>query len=114
MQYKIFEGNMERLEKKLQRISNKCKKYGNDFHYEKIGEEFQKDSDEYGNKFFSKYYIIEVSGTALISNDWRFVAVLEHQEHAKNYRNIPEDVWNAEVSMIVPYYDRISVEIEAR
>ena len=29
MQYKIFEGNMERLEKKLQRISNKCKKYGN-------------------------------------------------------------------------------------
>ena len=36
------------------------------------------------------------------------------EKHAKNYRNIPEDVWNAEVSMIVPYYDRISVEIEAR
>lgn len=34
------------------------------------------------------------------------------EKHAKNYRNIPKDVWNAEVSMIVPYYDRISVEIE--
>lgn len=90
MQYKIFEGNMERLEKKLQRISNKCKKYGNDFHYEKIGEEFQKDSDEYGNKFFSKYYIIEVSGTALISNDWRFVAVLEHQEHGNIIKKSPD------------------------
>lgn len=36
------------------------------------------------------------------------------EKHSKNYKNIPEDIWNAEVSMIVPYYDRISIEIEAR
>lgn len=36
------------------------------------------------------------------------------EKHAKNYRNIPKDVWNAEVSMIVPYYDRINVEIKVR
>ena len=46
MQYKIFEGNMNRLEKKLQRISNKCMKYGNDFTYEKIGEEVRSLADE--------------------------------------------------------------------
>lgn len=33
MTYKIFEGNLERLEKKLTRIANKCKKYGCDFRY---------------------------------------------------------------------------------
>ena len=31
MVYTIFEGNMERLEKKLTRIFNKCKAYGCDF-----------------------------------------------------------------------------------
>lgn len=92
MQYRIFEGNMERLEKKLQRISNKCKKYGNDFLYKKIGEEFREDSDEYGNKYFSKYYIVDVSGTALISNKWRFVAVLEHQDHGNIIKKSPDAI----------------------
>ena len=41
MQYSIFEGNLERLEQKLVRIQNKCKKYGADFHYEVVGEEFK-------------------------------------------------------------------------
>ena len=27
--------------------------------------------------------------------------------------HIPDDVWNSDVSMIVPYYERISIEIEA-
>ena len=38
MVYAIFEGNMERLEKKLNRIANKCKAYDCDFHYEQVGE----------------------------------------------------------------------------
>ena len=41
MQYPIFEGNLERLEQKLVRIQNKCKKYDCSFTYEKIGEEFK-------------------------------------------------------------------------
>lgn len=40
MEYKILEENMERLEKKLNKIAAKCKKYGNEFVYEKVGEEY--------------------------------------------------------------------------
>lgn len=32
MKYAIYEGNLDRLEKKLKRIFNKCKAYGCDFH----------------------------------------------------------------------------------
>ena len=39
--YRIFEANMERLEKKLKRISNNCKKYGNDFQYKIVDEEWE-------------------------------------------------------------------------
>lgn len=79
MQYRIFEANLERLEKKLQRISNKCKKYGNDFTYEKIGEEYEEREHEDGSKEVVKYIIIEASGKAII-NDWQFVASVEHTE----------------------------------
>lgn len=41
MKYAIYEGNLDRLEKKLKRIFNKCKAYGCDFHYEQTGEEFR-------------------------------------------------------------------------
>lgn len=34
------------------------------------------------------------------------------EKHSGDFTHIPEDVWNAEVNMIVPYYDRISIEIE--
>jgi hypothetical protein len=36
------------------------------------------------------------------------------EKHSNDYTGIPEDVWNAEVNMIVPYFDRISIEIEAQ
>lgn len=45
MTYKIFEGNLERLEKKLTKISNKCTKYGCDFHYQQVGEVFEEVKD---------------------------------------------------------------------
>lgn len=77
MQYKIFEGNMERLEKKLARIAKKCEKYGNSFRYEVVGEEFEEKIDKYNRKEILKYVIVEAEGTAII-NDWRFVASVEH------------------------------------
>lgn len=46
MVYEIFEGNFERLEKKLNRIGNKCKKYGCDFCFSVIGETFREVIDE--------------------------------------------------------------------
>lgn len=36
------------------------------------------------------------------------------EKHSHDFTKIPEDIWNAEVSMIVPYYDRISIEVDAK
>ena len=79
MEYKIFEGNMERLEKKINKIATKCKKYGNEFMYEKIGEEFAEHEDEDGNKCTVKYIVVNVEGKAIINN-WKFIASVQHTE----------------------------------
>ena len=80
MKYAIYEGNIDRLEKKLKRISNKCKAYGCDFHYEQTGEEFRELKDEKGNKYTARFVLVEAEGTAII-NDWEFIAELEHTEN---------------------------------
>lgn len=80
MKYAIYEGNVDRLEKKLKRISNKCKAYGCDFHYEHTGEEFRELKDEKGNKYTARFVLVEAEGTAII-NDWEFIAELEHTEN---------------------------------
>ena len=36
------------------------------------------------------------------------------ERHSHDYSNIPEDVWYADVSAIVLYHDRISIEVEAK
>lgn len=36
------------------------------------------------------------------------------EKHSNDYTNVPDDIWNAEVDMIVPYYDRISIEVQAK
>jgi hypothetical protein len=79
MKYAIYECNLDRLEKKLKRIFNKCKAYGCDFHYEQTGEEFRELKDEKGNKYTARFVLVEAEGTAVI-NDWEFVAELEHTE----------------------------------
>lgn len=75
--YRIFEGNMERLEKKLKRIQNKCSRYGCDFTYEKIGEEFKTVTNKEGNLETIKMIVVKAEGKAIV-NDWQFVATLEH------------------------------------
>ena len=70
--YMIYEGNMERLEKKLNRIANKCKKYGCDFHYAEVGETFK---DVEGQ--VKRFVLVEADGVAVI-NGWQFVARIEH------------------------------------
>lgn len=84
MKYAIYEGNLDRLEKKLKRIFNKCKAYGCDFHYEQTGEEFRELKDEKGNKYTARFVLVEAEGTAVI-NDWEFVAELEHTEKAERH-----------------------------
>ena len=76
MRYAILEGNMDRLEKKLNRIGNKCRKFGCDFRFERVGEEFREISID-DDTFNARFIIIEVEGKARV-NGWRFLASVEH------------------------------------
>lgn len=80
MRYSIWEGNMEALMKKVTRIQNKCKKYGCDFHFEEVGEEFKTYEVDEGEERTIRYIIVEAEGIAII-NDWQFVASLEHTDN---------------------------------
>lgn len=77
--YAIYEGNMPRLESKLKRIQNKCKKYGCTFHYEQVGEEFRTVKTEDGKDRILRFVLVEAEGKALL-NGWRFVATLDHTD----------------------------------
>lgn len=99
MVYSIFEGNMERLEKKLRTIENKCKKYGCEFHYERVGEEFREVVDkESGEKVVAKFVLVEAEGKAQVSG-WRFAASIDHTEKG----NIIESAGGLEIPE--RYYD---------
>ena len=77
MRYAIYEGNLERLRKKMVRIQNKCRKYGCDFRYEEVGEEFREVTNEYGEVINTRFVLVEAEGHSVI-NGWRFVASLDH------------------------------------
>lgn len=87
MQYEIFEGNIERLEKKILTIYNKCKAYGCNFHYAQVGETFKEVDDGKGNKYTARFIIVKAEGTAIINN-WEFVAAVEHTENGNIFSGI--------------------------
>ena len=89
MTYSIFEGNMDRLKNKLTRIKNKCQRYGCDFHFEEVGEEFRELEDERKHKYIARFVIVDVDGLAVI-NDWKFVAAVEHTENGNVIRSTGE------------------------
>ena len=110
--YTVWEGHMDALKKKLNRIEKKCKKYGCDFHFEEVGEEFRevKVFNEYDNEqhtYISKgtneptknvwevvacrFIIVEVEGVAII-NDWELVAYTEHTEKGNIYSKVNDEV----------------------
>lgn len=77
--YYILEDNLERLEKKLARIQNKCNKYDYTFVYNKREPVFRETTQEDGLKIISKFIPVEVYGEVK-HNDWRFVATLDRHE----------------------------------
>lgn len=79
MKYAILEANMERLMKKITRIRNKCNKYGCDFTFEEVGEEFRELKDEHGANYTARFVIVDAEGTAIV-NGWKFIASVEHTE----------------------------------
>ena len=96
MRYAIPEMNMESLEKKLVRIQNKCKKYGCDFSYQRVGEHFEEKTfyeyDERGIavkrwKEVVRYIDIDVEGTAIV-NGWQFAATLDFTEKGNIIRSV--------------------------
>ena len=95
MRYLIHESNMERLNKKLTTISNKCAKYGCQFSYERVGEQFIEDEDHNVNRYIE----IETEGVAKI-NDWMFVATVEFHEGG----NVIRKCGNIDVEVPERYY----------
>lgn len=92
MTYEIFEGNMERLSKKLTTISNKCAKYGCEFHFEELGETFRNVKDEAtGEVRTARFITVDVSGKAQISS-WEFVATIEHEKPFNIIRSFRPEV----------------------
>ena len=89
--YRILEENMDRLQKKLIRIRTKCQKYGCDFVYQEVGEEFAEVTNEAGVKETHKYILVECEGTAKV-NGWRFAATLEHHDNGNIVRKLIDSV----------------------
>lgn len=98
MQYAIFEGNMERLRKKMVRIKNKCQKYGCDFTFAEVGEEFREVQSEDGQKHIARFVLVETEGTAIV-NGWKFIAAVEHTEKGNIIRSA------CQVEVPARYYD---------
>lgn len=92
MTYEIYEGNMDRLSKKLTTIQNKCSKYGCEFHFEELGETFRNVKDEDSGEIRTARFItVDVSGKAQISN-WEFIATIEHSKPINIIRSFRPEV----------------------
>lgn len=89
--YMIWEGFMEKLEKKLRTVENKCRKYGLEFTYRLTGnEEFRDVKDSEGETHKLRYVEVEADGKAQI-NGWEWLASIERTEKG-NLINSAHDV----------------------
>ena len=109
--YAIWEGHMDALKKKVQRIEKKCEKYGCDFHFEEVGEEFREVEvsatynsegrlvsratgeaiEETKEVVTCRFVIVEVEGVAII-NDWELVAFTEHTDKGNIYDKVNTEI----------------------
>ena len=90
MRYAVLDGNMDRLRKKMTRIGNKCRKFGCDFSFSEVGEEFREveDGDE---KYVLRYVLVDVEGHAVV-NGWKFIASVEHTDKGNIISKVVTDV----------------------
>lgn len=99
--YTVWEGHMDALKKKIQRIEKKCEKYGCDFHFDEVGEEFREVviSEHYNvdtmqmeyETVTCRFVIVEVEGVAII-NDWELIAYTEHTEKGNIFSKVNTEV----------------------
>ena len=87
MEYLILEGNLERLEKKLTAIKNKCNKNNVHFEYTKLGEEIREFKNPATDEVtYFKYIRINVEGSFKYDN-WEFAATVEHHDEGNIIRS---------------------------
>lgn len=87
--YYILEENLERLQKQLKTIENKCKKYNAHFAFNILDEEpqYREVTDSFsGETHIYKFIPVEAEGT-ISHGAWDFVAVLEHSEEGNIIRS---------------------------
>lgn len=96
--YYILEDNLERLEKKLARIQNKCNAYDYKFHYKKGRPVFRDLTLDDGSTVSAKYIPVEVFGEVK-HQDWRFVGTIDHHEAGNVIRQM-------DTTLEVPEYYR--------
>lgn len=89
--FAINEANLERLNKKLNRIRTKCNMYGCDFYYAEVGEEFRTFNEGTTKEHVERYVLVEAEGTAIV-NGWKFIATLEHTEAGNIVRSLSDEV----------------------
>lgn len=91
MAYRIYEGNMERIRKKMTRIQNKCRKYGIDFRFEEVGEEYREIKRNDGEIVTRRFVLVEAEGIARV-NGWRFIASVDHTDKENIINKATEEV----------------------
>lgn len=89
--YKIHESLMEGLEKKVSTIRRKCEKYGCDFKFEQVGEEYVKMVDDNKVPFTTRFVLVDAEGTAQM-NGWQFVASIEHTPNGNLIKKALTDI----------------------
>lgn len=92
--YYIHEGNLERLQKQLKTIENKCKKYNLDFTFNVLEDDVvyrEWVDDETGETHLAKFIAVEAEGS-ISHGEWSFVAVLEHSKEGTVIRNYNKDL----------------------
>ena len=105
-QYAIYEGNLEALNKKLEKIRKKCEKYSCEFHYEEVGEEFREVKDENDFTFTARFVIVDVSGVAICEEGWSIVGVIDHMDEMNvihlidqtNHPNVPGRFYHSDAT----------------
>ena len=93
MRYYIEEGFIGDIEKKLNRIANKCKRNGNSFTYKRVGEEMREEKPNFKHSYpiAHRFIIVEVEGCAQV-NGYEIVAVLDMHEGGNVIRTVGSSV----------------------
>ena len=98
--FAIYEENLPKFEKALNRIKNNCIKYNCPFVYNEIGEEFRTETittNEDGAilaspiKITRRFVVVEVEAKPVIDN-WELIASLEHMKEGNIIHSVRNDI----------------------